>query len=205
MTNNHLILKKLCDFKKDCTFAAHFWNDTFIEYMTKLEGYLKQFVLQFSGLKLGFHEYEFEIVDLFFEQYAIEDVDGGNIHVNFTLEKRENMMELSIKMAGTLKTICDRCLDPMVLATDTEDQVMIKFGSETNSDNEELLVLGPEAYQIDIAPFLYEFITVQFPLRKVHDEDDCDPAVIEKLQEALDTPEEDDDTPNMWDELKKLK
>ncbi len=205
MTNNHLILKKLCDFKKDCTFAARFWNNTFIENMTKLDGYLKQFVVQFSGLKVGFHEFEFEIVDLFFEQYVIEDVDGGNIHVNFTLEKRENMMELSFQMAGTFKTKCDRCLDPMVLDIETNDQLMIKFGDVTSSENEELLVLGPEAYKIDIAPIVYEFITLQFPLRKVHDEDDCDPEVIDQLQQTFETPEEDNDTANMWDELKKLK
>ncbi len=206
MNNNHLILKKLCLFKKDCTFAAHFWNDSLFEHMTKLEGYLKQFVVQFSGLSLGIHEYKFEVVDLFFEQYAIEDVEGGNINVDFSLEKRENMMELNFKMAGTLKTVCDRCLDPLEIDIDTNDQLLIKFGAETNSDNEELLILGPEAYQIDIAPHIYEFITIQFPLRKVHDDEDCDPAVLAKLQEAIATPEDDDDTTtNMWDELKKLK
>ena len=173
--------------------------------MTKLERYLKQFAVQFSGLKLGIHEFEFEIVDLFFEQFLIEDVEGGDIHVKFTLEKRENMMELSFQMAGTLKTTCDRCLDPMELDIKTENQIMVKFSEATSEANDELIVLGPEAYQIDIAPLLYEFLAVQFPLRKVHDEEDCNQDVIDMLQIEVEETEEDQDTPNMWDELKKLK
>lgn len=173
--------------------------------MTKLEIYLKQFVVQFSGLKIGIHEFEFEIVDLFFEQYQIEDVSGGDMHVGFSLDKRENMMELTFELTGTIKTTCDRCLDPLEIDIVTDNQVMVKFGDVSSEANDELLVLGPEAYQIDIAPFIYEFITVQFPLRKVHEEKDCNQDVIDMLYTEDDIAEDESESSNMWDELKKLK
>ncbi|MGB0390281.1 MAG: YceD family protein [Salibacteraceae bacterium] len=173
--------------------------------MTKLEGYLKQFVVQFSGLKLGVHEFEFEIVDLFFEQFVIEDVTGGDIHVKFTLDKKENMMELNFELTGVLKTTCDRCLDPMEIDLVTDNQIMVKFSEATSEANDELIVLGPEAYKIDIAPIIYEFITVQFPLRKVHDEEDCNQDVINMLYTEEDKTEEENEGSNMWDALKKLK
>lgn len=173
--------------------------------MTKLEGYLKQFVIQFSGLKLGLHEFEFEIVDLFFEQFTIEDVKGGDIHVKFLMEKRENMMELNFELTGTIKTTCDRCLDPLEIDIVTDNQIMVKFSDTSSEENDELVVLGPEAYQLDIAPFIYEFITVQFPLRKVHDEEDCNQDVIDMLYTEDEQTEEENESSNMWDALKKLK
>lgn len=173
--------------------------------MTKLEGYLKQFIVQFSGLKLGIHEYSFDVVDLFFEQFVIEDVTGGDIRVKFILEKRENMMELNFELLGKLKTTCDRCLDPLEIDIESENQIMVKFSEATSEANDELIILGPEAYQIDIAPIIYEFITVQFPLRKVHDEKDCNQEVIDMLYIEEDQIEEEDEGSNVWDALKKLK
>ena len=173
--------------------------------MTKLQGYLKQFVIQFSGLKLGLHEYEFEVVDLFFEQFNIEDVTGGTLHVDFSLEKRKNMMELIIKLNGFLKTSCDRCLEPMTTPVEMEKEILIKFGETTNFENDELLVLGYEEYQFDIAPYIYEFLTLDFPLRKVHNDDDCNQEVIDRLYPDVEETQEEDETSNMWDKLKELK
>jgi uncharacterized metal-binding protein YceD (DUF177 family) len=173
--------------------------------MTKLQGYLKQFVIQFSSLKLGLHEYEFEVVDLFFEQFNIEDVTGGTVHVEFSLEKRTNMMELKFELNGFLKTSCDRCLDPMTIPVEMEKEVLVKFGDTTSNENDELLVLGYEEYQLDIAPYIYEFLTLEFPLRKVHEEDACNQEVIDRLYPDVEEQQEDNETSNMWDKLKELK
>jgi len=173
--------------------------------MNKLEGYLKQFVIQFSGLKNGFHEYQVEVVDLFFEQFNIEDVTGGNFQVDFSLEKRDTMMELNFKFNGTLKTSCDRCLDSMTLPMKGERELLVKFGDVTSTENDELLVLGYEAYQIDVAPYIYEFISLNFPLRKVHEENECNQEVIDRLYPEVENEQEDNETSNMWDKLKELK
>lgn len=173
--------------------------------MTKLEEYLKQFVLQFSSLKLGIHEYEFEIVDLFFEQFNIEDVTGGDFHIDLSLEKRDNMMELNFKINGSLSTSCDRCLDPIRIPLEGERELLVKFGDTTSTENDELLVLGYEAYQIDVAPYIYEFITLNFPLRKVHTENECNQEVIDRLYPDVEEQQEDNETSNMWDKLKELK
>jgi uncharacterized metal-binding protein YceD (DUF177 family) len=175
------------------------------EGMTKLEDYLKQFVIQFSGLELGLHEYEFHIVDMFFERFQIEDVLGGDILVNFSLTKRENMMEFIFKFNGKLKSSCDRCLDDLDILIQMERELIVKFSDATDETNDELLVVGYEQYQIDIAPFLYEFITLDVPLRKVHQENDCNPEVIERLHPEINKSVEEDEVPSVWDKLKKLK
>ena len=115
------------------------------------------------------------------------------------------MMELNFELTGTVTTTCDRCLDPLEIDIVTDNQIMVKFSDAASEANDELIVLGQSAYQLDIAPLIYEFMTVQFPLRKVHEEKDCNQDVIDMLHTEEEETEEDNETSNMWDELKKLK
>ena len=176
------------------------------ENMKKVDGYLKQFVIQFSGLKLGLHEFEFELGNLFFERFDIEDITTGNLKVNFSLEKKENSMLFEFSYTGTVSTFCDRCLESLDIPIDGNNELHIKFADETSYENDELIVLGSEEYKIDIAPILYEFISLEIPLRKVHDEKDCNQDVINRL-DATDNeaPINEEDVPSVWDTLKKLK
>jgi len=174
--------------------------------MNKVDGYLKQFVIQFSGLKLGLHEYEFELGDLFFERFKIEDINNGKVHAKFSLLKRENGLELEFEFSGTLNGACDRCLESLEFPIEGENSIQVKFGDKHSEENDELFVIAPEEYQIDIAPLLYEFISLQVPLRKVHEENDCNAEVIARLHNTFEVDEEEEsDVPSVWDKLKKLK
>lgn len=176
------------------------------ENMKKVDGYLKQFVIQFSGLKLGLHEFEFEIGNLFFERFNIEDVTTGNLKVDFSLEKKENSMLFEFSYNGTISTFCDRCLESLEIPVLDNNEIHIKFADETSYENDELIVLGSHEYQIDIAPILYEFISLGIPLRKVHEEKDCNQEVINRLAIAdSEAPTDEEDAPSVWDTLKKLK
>ena len=177
--------------------------------MNTIDGFLKQFIIQFSGLKVGRHDYQFEVGNLFFEHFNIEDVNSGLVHVDFSLLKRENGLELDFKFNGTLSSSCDRCLDDLIIPIAGENSMQVKFGDVHNEENDELMVLAPEEYQIDITPLLYEFISLSVPLRKVHEEKDCNPAVIARLQNSnIEEDQEENneiETPSMWDKLKNLK
>lgn len=174
--------------------------------MNKMDGYLKQFVIQFSGLKLGLHEYEFEVGDLFFDRFKIEDVKNGKVQCKFSLLKRENGLELEFEFNGMLDGACDRCLESLEFPVSGTNSIQVKFGDIHSEENDELFVIAPEEYQIDIAPLLYEFISLQVPLRKVHEEDECNPEVMARLNYSSTEDEKDDnETPSVWDKLKNLK
>jgi hypothetical protein len=46
------------------------------------------FIVQFSGLKLGKHNFEFVVDDTFFEKLDYSQVKHGEIEVNIELEKK---------------------------------------------------------------------------------------------------------------------
>ena len=73
---------------------------------------LKEYFIPFSGLKLGKHEFVYEIDNAFFESFEYQEFNGASIHITAILEKMSNMMELEIKAEGTVNVDCDLTGEP---------------------------------------------------------------------------------------------
>jgi uncharacterized protein len=158
------------------------------------------FVIHFVGLKTGVHLYEFDVDNSFFEDLEYSLIEGADVHAQLSLEKKETMMIAVFTLTGTVHANCDRCNDPLELPINGTYRVVYKFGDEP-SDDENLIVLDPEAFELDVAPQLYEFMCVSLPTRILHAPGECN----EEMMALYDTyivnpgdPEEDDD--DDWDE-----
>lgn len=174
-------------------------------------------MIPFTGLKLGKHNYEFDLLDEFFENFEYSIVEGGKVHVDFELEKKETMMIGSFDLKGSVRTTCDRCNDPCDVDVEGSYKIYYKFDNEP-SDDETLVIVYPDEVEIDISEQLLEFVTVSLPLRVLHEtEEECNQEMIELLEdyvvngEDVDEDEfEEDDTNDeitdpRWDALKGLK
>jgi uncharacterized metal-binding protein YceD (DUF177 family) len=133
----------------------------------------KQFIIPFIGLKIGKHDFEFEIETSFFESIEHSMIQKGNLSVSLTLEKKETMLIAFFEAEGTIETICDRCDTSMDLDIYGSYRLIYKFGLEEEED-ETLVVLHPDSYQIDVTMPIYELVASQIPLRVKHDEGECD-------------------------------
>ena len=147
------------------------------------------------------HDFEFKIEDTFFEQLEYSIIHSGNVKVDLNLEKKETMMIGNFKIQGTVSASCDRCNDPLELTVKGDYQLIFKFGTE-NEDDESLVVLHPDAYEIDFTPHLYEFITVSLPSKIVHPKGECNQEMIELLKQysAVLMDESDLDDDDDWDD-----
>ena len=144
----------------------------------------KEFNIPFVGLKLGVHEFEFEINDAFFESIEYSLIQKGNVKIVFELEKKETMMIGNYSIEGLVHTACDRCTGPLEVFIDGEYQLVYKFADEPEED-ESLVVVYPEEFEINIKDSIHEFITVSLPPRVVHDEDECDEEMMSLLDEYV--------------------
>jgi len=61
----------------------------------------KEYIIPFIGLKLGFHEFEFEIHDAFFEDREYSIIHNGNVNVKLVFEKKGTMMIGEFTIKGT--------------------------------------------------------------------------------------------------------
>lgn len=151
-----------------------------------------EFVIPFIGLKLGNHVFEYDITDAFFEGIEYSIIHRGNVHVRLELEKKETMLIGIFQLEGIVTKDCDRCTDDIEVEVEGEYQIIYKFGGDA-SDDEALITLDKEAYEIDVKMNIYELISVSLPLRTVHEKEECNPEMLALLEKYVINSEDDDD------------
>ncbi len=169
----------------------------------------KEFIIPFSGLKQGKHEFEYTIENKFFESFEYDEFNGANIKLGVTLNKMSTMMELEMKARGTVNVNCDLTSEPYDQKIKADLELVVKFGDEYNNDNDEILIIPHSEYQINIAQYVYEMLVLAVPLKKVHPgvlDGSLKSEVLDKLEELQpkDTKENKEDIDPRWDALKKL-
>lgn len=152
----------------------------------------KEYIIPFIGLKLGFHEFEYDVRDTFFEDRDYSLIHSGNVNVKLVLDKKETMLIGEFTIKGSVFTDCDRCNDQVEVPVKGQYRVIFKFGLEP-SDDETLIVLHPDAYEIDLYDQIYEFISVSLPTRCIHPKGECNEEMLELLSKYSLQKDEDDE------------
>jgi uncharacterized metal-binding protein YceD (DUF177 family) len=147
-----------------------------------------QYQIAFTGLNPGTHIFDFKIGDTFFEQVKDAEITGGKVLVVVTMAREERMMDLHLAIEGKVRVTCDRCNEQMDQEIKGNERLIIKLGDHYYEESEDVQVIPDTAHQFDLAPFIYEYIHLLLPIRRVHPEDkegnsQCDPEIIKKLQE----------------------
>ena len=70
----------------------------------------REYEIAFVGLKPGIHEFNYQVNDLFFEDFQEQDFKNCNAQVKLLLEKSSSsFLILRFEIGGSLDVICDRC------------------------------------------------------------------------------------------------
>ena len=168
--------------------------------------YFKQFVIQFGGLKNGDHQFNFDVSDEFFEKTEYSEISNAKVNVDVLLNQQENMLVFNFVISGFVVVNCDRCSYPFDFEVSGGRKLIVKFGEEKYEETDEILIISKTAHQIDLSHYIYEYINLLLPIKKIHPEDEngnstCNPEVIRKLKIL----ENQDSTNPRWTELIKLK
>lgn len=172
----------------------------------------KEYRIPFVGLKLGTHAFSYDITDTFFEMFEYSLIRKGNVKVELQLEKKETMMIGQFQINGIVESECDRCSDPAEVAVKGKFQLIYKF-DETPSNDETLVTIYPEDFEIDVKESILEFINVSLPTRILHKKGGCNEEMIAILNEyilfssndAEPEPDQNDEVDPRWAALKNMK
>ena len=172
--------------------------------------YLSQYTLPFSGLSEGKHQFDFTVDDRFFAEFETSEVEKGELKVAVELEKRSTYLSLTFLINGVVELVCDRCLENFSYHVESNRKLLVKFSEKQIEDEAELIYLHPTAFEVEIAQYIYEFVILSLPIRRIHPDGEdgktlCDPVMIKKLEELRyhgNTLDEPDDP--RWNELKKI-
>lgn len=173
---------------------------------------LNEYLIPFVGLKLGKHQFEYQINKTFFDHFEYDEFESADVKVELVLEKKSLMLELHFKHKGTVNVPCDLTGEMFDLPIKGKLRVVVQFGDEFNNENEELLILPHGEHQIDTSQYIYEMIVLSVPLRRVHPgvkdgtlkSEALDKLNELKVSEVKQEVEEENEIDPRWDKLKQL-
>ena len=172
---------------------------------------LKQYIIPFIGLKQGKHLFEYEIDNTFFDAYGFNEFNYSSLQVTLVFEKKTTFFELNFEVTGTVNVDCDTSLEPFNQKIYGNLPLVIKFGQEYNDDNDEMIIIPHEYYELDVSQFIYELIILSVPTKKVHPkvlDGTMDSEALNKLRELEikknKSSSNEDITDPRWDKLKSL-
>lgn len=175
-----------------------------------MEKGLKQFEIQFSGLKLGEHQFEFQIDAEFFEEFGFEEFEKAKLKGLAVMHKRETQLDLVLSISGELWLPCDITDEMFWLPVRSETEVRVKFGEEYDDTEEDLLILPHGEHRFNLSQYFYEMAVLAKPLKVVHPDVEAGKKgkeVLERLENLSPQNQEekqDEDTDPRWDKLKDL-
>jgi len=147
--------------KKSSTFAADFAP------MSEQNHY----IVDLKRLPLGTHLFDFQLDSDFFSSLEKTEIISGDVACKAVLNLREEDYQLNIAVRGTVFVACDRCLDPMPLEIEDEQEI---------TDEDEL----------DLSWLAYEIVSINIPIVHCHQAGECNKQMELLLQNHLcDEPE----------------
>ena len=175
-------------------------------------------------MSIGTHEFEYVLDNEFFKNIEGEDVQKGKVKVHLTVKRTPASFELNFDLEGVVQIPCDRCLDDMDHEVNTHETLYVKFGSEYSEESDNVVIIPENDGELNVAWFLYEFVALTIPLKRVHPAGKCNKSMSAKLRKhaarSLDdegeegdetvyddedeVPGEGGETDPRWDELKKI-
>ncbi|MDT0687855.1 YceD family protein [Autumnicola psychrophila] len=171
---------------------------------------LAAYTIPFVGLKLGKHQFEYDIDNEFFDHFEYDEFNSVDVKIDLLFEKKNTMMELTFKASGTVNVDCDITNEPYDQPIDSSLFLVIKFGNEYNDEDEDLLIIPHGEYEVNVQQYIYELIVLSLPIKRVHpgvEDGTLKSDVLDKLEElSIDKKEKnnEEDIDPRWDKLKNL-
>jgi uncharacterized metal-binding protein YceD (DUF177 family) len=170
---------------------------------------LAPFRIPLSALKADSASFEWEVGPDFFKLFDDEhQPPTGNFVVNLELEHTGGVVTFDFIITGKLKTNCDRCTAPIDLPIESGYQVLVKFGDPAES-TDEVIVLDPEAPDLNVGKIIYDFILLSIPIRhriedcETMDPMPCDTSITQFISTSGELPSIPEAENPLWDDLKK--
>ena len=169
---------------------------------------LEQFKIDLKGLTTEVTTLDFDLDNAFFDALDETEVESGSLHVSLSIRKASGFFELLFHTVGTVDIVCDRCLDLMEQPIETDNRLVVKFGS-TDSEDDDTVIVDENEGILDTSWFIYEFIALAIPIQHVHAPGKCNPAMTKALEELSADRSGDEESSQAidprWEKLKDLK
>lgn len=151
---------------------------------------LNTFKVQFHSYTDGAHELLFDVDDSFFKNFENSEIEHGHVDVQVMMTKSQRQLRFDVNLQGSIEVLCDRCLDTYLQPIENDFVLHGKFGHGVNENEFDVVWIPDGAGDVDLSGFIFEFITLSLPLKRVHPdlengESGCDPDMLDRLSDIV--------------------
>ena len=144
------------------------------------------YIVDLKRLPVGTHLFDFQLDNDFFSSLEKSEILSGEVVAKAVLNLREEDYQLNIAVRGTVFVVCDRCLDPMPIEIDAEQEIF--------SGDEEEEPLNSQLSTLNLSWLAYEIVSINIPLVHSHQAGECNKQMELLLHDHLCAePEPEDD------------
>ena len=122
------------------------------------------YMIDLSRLPIGTHSFDIQLDDDFFASLEKSEILSGKVVGKVTLNLREEDYQLNIAVHGTVFVVCDRCLDPMPLEIDDEQEIFSEDEPNDQMVNEQM---------VNLQWLAYEIVSINIPIVHSHQAGEC--------------------------------
>ena len=142
------------------------------------------YMIDLKRLPIGTHQFDFQLDDEFFENLEKSEILRGSVVCKATLNLREEDYQLNIAVQGTVFVVCDRCLDPMPLDINDEQEIFSEDEPNDQMVNDQM---------VNLQWLAYEIVSINIPIVHCHQPGECNQQMELLLHDHLcDEPEPDE-------------
>ena len=172
-------------------------------------GKFSEFKLPLKSMPIGTHEFEYHLGGGFFADMESPDIHDAELSVKLSVIHKSDVYDLRFDIIGKVTLLCDRCLDEMQQAVNTNYHIVVKYGDIYCDDSDEVLEIPESENYFNVANLIYDTVSLSIPMVHTHREDECNEAMSKMLrqhqvQEVDDAKEEDKGIDPRWAKLKEL-
>jgi len=165
------------------------------------------YAVRISGLGEGNHDFSFELDQQCFASFEHPEIENGRVLAQVILEKKSGVLALHFSLDGEVKVLCDRCLEPFMTRISSSQVIFVKTGESPGEIENDVVVIEKDDHEIEVGHFLFEFIILALPFKRIHPEDtkdnSCNPEMLKRLNaHRLKESDQSDQTDPRWDALK---
>lgn len=168
----------------------------------------KTYRIDIYQLKNGLHEFTFPVDKNLFDAYENSPVETAHGTVQVRLDKQERLLVADLEFDVEVPLICDRTLKEFDHHVGMSREIVFKYGEEELELDENMVMITRNTQEIDLQQFIYEFICVDIPMKKIHpdhrNEEGTD-LVYTSGKSSPDDGKDPDDIDPRWSQLKNLK
>ena len=166
-----------------------------------------KYKIEFAGLKIGNHQFNFKIDKKFFDSFSFSDFNDVFVNIDIDLTKKSTLLELNFILEGRVNVNCDLTNEPFERLIKHEAALVVKFGHEFNNEDDEILVLPHGEHKLYVNQYIFELIVLSLPPKRIHPgvEDGSLKSEILEILEDLKPKENSNLADPRWEQLKKFK